>query len=51
MGGGVALFDCDNDGKLDILVTGDSTIERYKVGGDPMVYLYHQDRDLHFYRI
>ena len=48
MGGGVALFDCDNDGKLDILVTGDSTIERYKVGGDPMVYLYHQDRDLHF---
>ncbi|MBZ5681359.1 MAG: CRTAC1 family protein [Acidobacteriia bacterium] len=43
MGGGVAVFDCDNDGKLDILVTGDSTIDRYLHGGDPMVTLYHQD--------
>jgi enediyne biosynthesis protein E4 len=48
MGGGVALFDCDNDGKLDILVVGDSTIDRFLHGGDPMVYLYHQDGDLHF---
>ena len=48
MGGGVALFDCDNDGKLDILVTGDSTVERYLQGGDPMVFLYRQDSDLHF---
>jgi len=48
MGGGVVLFDCDNDGKLDILVTGDSTIERYLHGGDPMVFLYRQDSDLHF---
>ncbi len=48
MGGGVALFDCDNDGKLDILVTGDSTVESYLQGGDPMVLLYRQDSDLHF---
>ncbi len=48
MGGGVALFDCDNDGKLDILVVGDSTIDRYLKGGDPMVALYRQDGDLHF---
>jgi enediyne biosynthesis protein E4 len=48
MGGGVGLFDCDNDGKLDIVVVGDSTIENYLKGGDPMVYLYHQDGDLHF---
>jgi enediyne biosynthesis protein E4 len=48
MGGGIGLFDCDNDGKLDIVVVGDSTIEHYLHGGDPMVYLYHQDGDLHF---
>jgi enediyne biosynthesis protein E4 len=48
VGGGVALFDCDNDGKLDIAVVGDSTVDRYLQGGDPMVTLYHQDGDLHF---
>ncbi len=48
MGGGVALFDCDNDGKLDILVVGDSTIDHYLHGGDLMVTLYHQDANLHF---
>jgi hypothetical protein len=48
MGGGIGLFDCDNDGKLDIVVVGDSTIDHYLHGGDPMVYLYHQDGDLHF---
>jgi len=42
-GGGVALFDCDNDGKLDIAVVNDSTIDQYLRGGDPMVTLYHQD--------
>jgi enediyne biosynthesis protein E4 len=42
-GGGVALFDCDNDGKLDIAVVNDSTIDRYFAGGDPMIALYHQD--------
>ena len=52
MGGGVAIFDCDNDGKPDILVVGDSTIEHYLQGGDPMAILYHQDTrqggELHF---
>lgn len=43
MGGGVGLFDCDNDGRLDIVVVGDSTIDRYLQGGDLMVTLYHQD--------
>jgi hypothetical protein len=42
-GGGIALFDCDNDGKLDIAVVNDSTIDRYLDGGDPMITLYHQD--------
>ena len=52
MGGGVAIFDCDSDGKPDILVVSDSTIEHYLQGGDLMVTLYHQDSqehgDLHF---
>ena len=48
MGGGIALFDCDNDGKLDIVTVTDSTIGGYLNGGDPMVTLYHQDGDLHF---
>jgi len=42
-GGGIALFDCDNDGKLDIAVVNDSTIDRYLNGGDLMITLYHQD--------
>ena len=49
--GGVALLDCDNDGKLDIAVINDSTIERYLKGDDGMVTLYHQDSNsqrLHF---
>ena len=50
-GGGIALFDCDNDGKLDIAVVNDSTIEQYLRGGDPMITLYHQDSvsgNIHF---
>ena len=42
--GGVALFDCDNDGKLDIAVVNDSTIEQYLKGGDVMITLYRQDK-------
>lgn len=42
-GGGIALFDCDNDGKLDIAVVNDSTIDHYLSGGDPMLTLYRQD--------
>jgi hypothetical protein len=48
MGGGVALFDCDNDGMLDILTVNDSSVDRYLQGGDLMVTLYHQDSKLHF---
>jgi hypothetical protein len=42
-GGGIALFDCDNDGKLVIAVINDSTVEQYRAGGDLMITLYHQD--------
>jgi len=42
-GGGIALFDCDNDNKLDIAVVNDTTIEQYRTGGDLMLTLYHQD--------
>lgn len=48
MGGGIALFDCDNDGKLDIVVTNESSVDRYLKGGDLMVTLYHQDSSFHF---
>jgi hypothetical protein len=48
MGGGVALFDCDNDGKLDIVVVNDSSVEENLHGGSLMVTLYHQDSNLHF---
>src|ERR1700686_224846 len=46
--GGVALFDCDNDGKLDILVVNDATIEQANSGGAPMITLYHQGQNLRF---
>src|SRR5579884_1573257 len=49
MSGGVGLFDCDNDGKLDIVVVNGSTVDRYRqTGGDPLVTLYHQDSNLKF---
>lgn len=47
--GGIGLIDCDNDGKLDIVVVNGSTVDRFrKQGGDPLVTLYHQDGDLKF---
>ena len=46
--GGVGFIDCDNDGKLDIVVANGSTVDRFRKGGDPMVTLYHQDADLNF---
>jgi len=41
--GGVGLFDCDNDDRLDIVLVNGSTVERLRKGGDPMVTLYHQE--------
>src|ERR1051326_48493 len=46
--GGVGFIDCDNDGKLDIVVAGGSSVERFRRGGDPMVTLYHQEAELKF---
>ncbi len=48
MSGGVGFFDCDNDGKLDVVVVNGSTVDRFRQGGDPLVTLYHQDSDFHF---
>ncbi|HEY6389383.1 MAG TPA: CRTAC1 family protein [Candidatus Acidoferrum sp.] len=43
--GGAGLFDCDDDGHLDIVTVNGSTVDRYQKGGDPMVTLYHQEPD------
>jgi len=45
MSGGVGVFDCDDDGRLDIVIVNGSTVERYNKGGDPLVTLYHQEKD------
>jgi hypothetical protein len=51
MSGGIALFDCDDDGRLDIAMVNGSTVEHYRDGGDPLITLYHQDEDLKFSNI
>jgi len=51
MSGGIALFDCDDDGKLDTAMVNGSTVERYRAGGDLLVTLYHQDANLKFSNI
>src|SRR5215469_7787122 len=51
MSGGIAFFDCDDDGKLDIAMVNGSTVDRYRAGGDPLITLYHQDSDLRFTNI
>ena len=49
MSGGIGLFDCDNDGRLDIVMVNGSTVDRYRQsGGDPLVTLWHQDANLKF---
>lgn len=49
MSGGVGFIDCDNDGKLDIIMANGSSVDRFRqAGGDPMITLYHQDGNLHF---
>ncbi len=48
MSGGVGLIDCDNDGKLDIIVANGSTVDRFHHGGDPMITLYYQNANFKF---
>ena len=48
MSGGVGLIDCDNDGKLDIIVVNGSTLDHFRNGGDPLITLYHQDPGFKF---
>jgi enediyne biosynthesis protein E4 len=43
--GGAGLFDCDDDGRLDVVLINGSTVERMRAGGDPMVALSHQEPD------
>src|SRR3984893_12092901 len=43
--GGTGVFDCDDDGRLDIVLVNGSTVDRLRQGGDPMVTLYHQEPD------
>ncbi|HEY6936724.1 MAG TPA: VCBS repeat-containing protein, partial [Terriglobales bacterium] len=45
MSGGIGLFDCDNDGRLDIIMANGSSVERYRQGGDFMVTLWRQQAD------
>ncbi|NOT47277.1 MAG: CRTAC1 family protein [Acidobacteria bacterium] len=42
MSGGVAVFDCDKDGFLDVVIANGSTVENFKKGGDPFLTLYRQ---------
>jgi hypothetical protein len=51
MGGGVGFIDCDNDSRLDIVVTNGSSVDRYRAGGDLMITLYHQGADGKFTNI
>jgi len=52
MSGGVGLFDCGNDGKLDVVLVNGSTVDRYRQqGGDLLVTLWHQNANLKFTNI
>lgn len=42
MSGGVALFDCDNDGFLDVAAVNGSSVDGFRKGGDPFITLYRQ---------
>src|SRR5260370_13951431 len=48
MSGGIALFDCDDGGKLDISMVNASTVANYRNCCDPIVTLLHQDENLKF---
>jgi enediyne biosynthesis protein E4 len=45
MSGGIGVFDCDDDNRLEVVTANGSTVERYLKGGDPMVTLYRQGTD------
>jgi hypothetical protein len=42
MSGGVAVFDCDSDGFLDVATVSGSSVDRFKNGGDLFLTLYRQ---------
>lgn len=42
MSGGAAVFDCDNDGFLDVATVNGSSVENFKKGGDLFISLYRQ---------
>lgn len=42
MSGGAAVFDCDDDGFLDIATVNGSSVENFKKGGDLFLALYRQ---------
>lgn len=42
MSGGAAVFDCDDDGFLDIATVNGSSVDRFKTGGDLFVTLFRQ---------
>src|ERR1700756_4676705 len=44
-GGGIALFDYDNDGWLDIFVVNGGGIEEFRKGEKTKKHLYHNNRD------
>ena len=44
-GGGVALFDYDNDGWLDIFLVNGSRLEGFPPGQEPTNHLYRNNRD------
>ena len=44
--GGIAFFDYDNDGWMDILLVQGSTLEDHRAGKDPLLFrLYHNNHD------
>jgi hypothetical protein len=45
MGGGVAFFDYDNDGWLDIFFVNGTTLEGFAPGKEPSNYLFHNNHD------